>query len=66
MPLFSSVIILFSHLYVIEKYPYSAAMGSMAADPMVDYSIASVRKLGKWNSDIFVITDSPECFSGKR
>jgi hypothetical protein len=39
------------------------AMGPMAADPMVDYSIASVRKLGKWTGDIFVITDSPTCFT---
>mmetsp|Transcript_13329 Transcript_13329/g.22305 ORF Transcript_13329/g.22305 Transcript_13329/m.22305 type:complete len:405 (-) Transcript_13329:50-1264(-) len=38
------------------------AMGKMASDPMVDYSIASVRKLGKWKGEIFVITDSPGCF----
>jgi hypothetical protein len=39
------------------------AMGAMASDPMVDYSIASVRKLGKWNGEIYVITDAPDCFS---
>lgn len=39
------------------------AMGPMASDPMVDYSIASVRKLGKWTGDIYVITDSPSCFA---
>eukprot|EP00597_Dinobryon_sp_UTEXLB2267_P007332 CAMPEP_0170088938 /NCGR_PEP_ID=MMETSP0019_2-20121128/23112_1 /TAXON_ID=98059 /ORGANISM="Dinobryon sp., Strain UTEXLB2267" /LENGTH=298 /DNA_ID=CAMNT_0010307481 /DNA_START=162 /DNA_END=1054 /DNA_ORIENTATION=+ len=39
------------------------AMGAMAADPMVDFSIASVRKLGKWKGEIYVVTDSPNCFS---
>lgn len=39
------------------------AMGTMASDPMVDYSIASVRKLGKWNGEIYVITDIPSCFA---
>ena len=39
------------------------AMGPMAADPMVDYSIASVRKLGKWEGEIYVITDTPACFA---
>ena len=39
------------------------AMGAMADDNMVDYSIGSVRKLGKWRGDIYVITDSPQCFS---
>ena len=38
------------------------AMGAMASDPMVDYSIASVRKLGKWEGDIYVVTDQPLCF----
>eukprot|EP01036_Dinobryon_divergens_P023290 gene23290-31618_t len=40
------------------------AMGSMAAEPMVDFSIASVRKIGKWTEEIFVITDKPACFTG--
>lgn len=39
------------------------AMGAMASDPMVDYSIASVRKLGKWNGEIYVVTDIPTCFT---
>lgn len=39
------------------------AMGAMASDPMVDYSIASVRKLGKWNGEIYVVTDIPSCFA---
>jgi len=39
------------------------AMGAMASDPMVDYSIASVRKLGKWNGEIYVVTDIPTCFA---
>lgn len=39
------------------------AMGAMASDPMVDYSIASVRKLGKWKGEIIVVTDMPGCFA---
>jgi hypothetical protein len=39
------------------------ALGTMAADPMVDYSIASVRMLGKWKGDIYVLTDAPDCFA---
>lgn len=39
------------------------AMGAMVEDPMVDYSIASVRKLGKWKGDIYLITDNPQCFA---
>lgn len=39
------------------------AMGAMASDPMVDYSIASVRKLGKWKGEIYVVTDMPSCFA---
>ena len=38
------------------------ALGPMASDPMVDYSIASVRKLGRWAGEIYVITDAPSCF----
>lgn len=39
------------------------ALGAMGDDNMVDYSIGSVRKLGKWRGDIYVITDSPQCFN---
>ena len=40
------------------------AMGSiMASDPLIDYSIASVRKIGKWKGDIFILTDNPSCFT---
>ncbi|KAJ1423391.1 hypothetical protein B484DRAFT_451891 [Ochromonadaceae sp. CCMP2298] len=39
------------------------AMGKMAADPMVDYAVASARMIGKWQGDIFIITDRPECFA---
>jgi hypothetical protein len=38
------------------------AMGSMKDDAMVDYSIASVRSLGKWRGEIYILTDAPECF----
>ena len=39
------------------------AMSSLSSDPMVDSSIASVRKNGLWEGDIFIITDHPNCFS---
>lgn len=39
------------------------SMGKMVEDPMVDYSIASVRKLGKWRGEIYVITDNPQCYT---
>lgn len=39
------------------------AASSMAADKMVDYSIASIRKYGNWKGPIYVLTDRPECFS---
>lgn len=39
------------------------AMGSLASDAMVDQSIASVRKNGKWEGEIFIITDRPPCFT---
>ena len=38
------------------------AMGKMAGDPMVDYALSSVRRLGKWKGDIYLVTDSPKCF----
>jgi hypothetical protein len=38
------------------------SMGAMAANSVVDYSIASIRKVGNWKGDIYVITDSPSCF----
>lgn len=39
------------------------AMGLMSNDPMVDFSIGSVRKLGRWKGPIYVITDHPDCFA---
>jgi hypothetical protein len=38
------------------------AMGEMSSNPMIEYSIQSVRKLGLWTGSIYVITDSPQCF----
>jgi hypothetical protein len=39
------------------------AMSKMAEDPMIDYSIATIRKLGNWKGDIFVLTDRKACFT---
>ena len=38
------------------------AMGKMAGEMTIDYSIHSLRKLGKYIGDIYIITDSPDCF----
>ena len=39
------------------------AMGAVTIDPMVDLSIESVRRIGKYDGDIYIITDRPSCFS---
>jgi len=39
------------------------SMGEMAHDPLVDYAIASVRKAGKWKGEVYLLTDSPKCFT---
>ena len=49
------------HSHLVDAVVF-IAMGSIASDPMVDYSIASVRELGKWKGDIYVVTDSRDCF----
>ncbi len=38
------------------------SMGQLSNTWMIDYSISSLRKLGKWNGDVYIITDSPDCF----
>lgn len=38
------------------------AMGKMAEDPMVDFSISSIRKMGNWKGDIYLLTDRSKCF----
>jgi hypothetical protein len=38
------------------------AMGKMAEDSMIDYSIASIRKIGNWKGEIYVLTDRQNCF----
>jgi len=49
------------HTHLVDAVVF-IAMGAIASDPMVDYSIASVRELGKWKGDIYVVTDSRDCF----
>ena len=39
------------------------AMGKMAEDSMIDFSIASIRKIGNWKRDIYVLTDRKGCFA---
>jgi hypothetical protein len=39
------------------------AMGALAEDAIVDSAIASIRVLGAWKGDIYLITDRKECFS---
>jgi len=39
------------------------AMATMAEDPMVDFALASVRKVGNWRGPLYVLTDRPGCFA---
>ena len=39
------------------------AMGVMAEDSMIDFSISSIRKVGNWRGEIYVLTDRKSCFS---
>ena len=39
------------------------AMGKMAEDSMVDFSISSIRKIGNWKGDIYLLTDRDGCFT---
>lgn len=34
----------------------------MSKQLLVDYSVTSIRKLGRWTGDIYVLTDAPSCF----
>ena len=38
------------------------AMGVMAEDSMIDFSISSIRKVGNWRGEIYVLTDRKSCF----
>ena len=38
------------------------AMSKMAEDPMVDFALASIRKVGNWKGDIYLLSDRPTCF----
>lgn len=42
------------------------SMGKMAHNNLVDFSIASVVKVGKWEKDIYVLTDLPKCFQNAK
>ena len=39
------------------------AMGKMAEDSMIDFSISSIRKVGNWKGDIYMLTDRKACFA---
>lgn len=49
---------------MVDSFVY-IAMDKLAKDTLVDYSIASLRNLGKWKGQIHVITDTPNCFSSE-
>ena len=38
------------------------AMGDLAEDSIVDSAIASIRVLGRWQGDIYLLTDRSDCF----
>lgn len=39
------------------------AMGRLAEDAIVDSAIASIRVLGGWKGDLYLVTDRKECFA---
>lgn len=39
------------------------AMGKMAEDSMIDFSICSIRKIGNWRGDIYLLTDRVDRFA---
>ena len=39
------------------------AMGDMARDNLVEYALASLRKVGRWHGPLFLLTDAPSCFA---
>jgi hypothetical protein len=40
------------------------AMGVVTTDPMIDLSVESVRSIGKYTGDVYIVTDRPSCFAG--
>ena len=46
---------------VIDSVVY-VSMGAMAENNLVDFSIASVKRIGGWDGAIYLLTDRPECF----
>lgn len=47
---------------VVQAFVY-ISIGAMAKETMTDYSIATLRTLGGWKGDIYILTDNPSCFS---
>jgi hypothetical protein len=39
------------------------SFGELSKDTLADYSIAALRKVGKWRGKVYLITDKPDCFS---
>lgn len=50
---------------IVDAVVY-VSMGKMAYNNLVDFSIASVRKIGKWDKNIYVLTDIPICFENAK
>ena len=39
------------------------SIGDVAKENLADYSIATLRKIGKWRGSVYLITDQPECYT---
>lgn len=39
------------------------SIGEVARENLADYSIATLRKIGKWRGSVYLITDQPECYA---
>jgi len=36
--------------------------GKMADKKSVDFTLSTIRRIGRWRGDIYILTDRPECF----
>ena len=58
----TSVFVPTHHNKLVEAVVLIAG-GAMARSPLVDLSVQSIRRVGGFEGDIYVLTDHPECFS---
>lgn len=48
---------------LVDAVVYISMGEGMSQSGIVDYSVASLRVIGRWNGDVYIITDAPDCFT---